>query len=117
MIRSHKTVDWSRALTPEDLPYLSEKIALDGWYPMAIFERLGNAILKHIANQDMEGVRMWGYFSVDTLIAANPMLLAQSDPIETRTPFRILRAGYFDFPALEIPMLHDEHALVELSYR
>jgi hypothetical protein len=117
MIRSNKAVDWSTELPAEDLPYLSGQIASDAWYPMATFERLGNAILRRVANNDLEGVRMWGYFSVDALIHANPMLLAQNDPIETLTRFRILRAGYFDFPALEIPELHEGHALVEIGYR
>jgi hypothetical protein len=116
MIRSHKTVDWSQVLSPEDRVYLSGQITPDAWYPMATFERLGNAILAHIANNDVQAVRMWGMFSVDALIFANPTLLAPGDPVETLRRFRILRAGYFDFDALEIPMLHDEEAHVIIRY-
>jgi hypothetical protein len=116
MIRAHKAVDWSKELAEDDRAYLMRHVHLESWYPMEVFERFGNAILKHVANSDLEAVRMWGYFSVDALLHANPMLLAEGDPIETLTRFKTLRASYFDFPALEVPMLHDGHALVEIHY-
>jgi len=48
MIRSHKGIDWTRLLTIEDLSFLRTQIQPDEWYPMASFERLGNAIWRSL---------------------------------------------------------------------
>ncbi|MGZ3428814.1 MAG: hypothetical protein ACXVCV_19305 [Polyangia bacterium] len=116
MIRSHKSFDWASQLAPEDLPYLSARIVPTGWYPMATFERLGNAILSFIARDDLQAVRMWGRFSADELRALQPELVVAGDPVETLQRFRVLRSTYFDFPALEIPMLLQDEAHVVIAY-
>jgi hypothetical protein len=116
MIRTHKGVDWQRLLSPEDARYLSSMIEPDDWYPMETFERLGNAILSEIAHGDLDAVRMWGRFSVDQLRAAHSRLLAEGDPVETLMRFRVLRATFFDFEALEIPMLVDDEAQIVIRY-
>lgn len=116
MLRGHKGVDWAGRLPADDLAYLTAHIDPDGWYPMATFERLGDQILHVVARDDLEAVRMWGRFSVDVLRAKYPMLLAQGDPIETINRFRVLRATFFDFEALEVPMLHDDEAEIVIRY-
>jgi hypothetical protein len=116
MIRSHKGVDWSKHLGSAELAYLTGRIDPAGWYPMAAFEQLGNAILAEIANADVQAVRMWGRFSVDALCAANPRLIAAGDPIETLMRFRVLRATYFDFEALDVPVLVDGEARIGIAY-
>lgn len=116
MIRSHKGVDWASQLEREDMFYLRTPIEPLEWYPMETFERLGNAILREVAGGDVEAVRMWGRMSVDQLTAATPALLAEGDPVETMMRFRVQRATYFDFEALEIPTLTDDHALVVIHY-
>ena len=117
MIRSQKDVPWRDELHPEDLPYLAETIDAARWFPMESFERLGNAILKHNAGGNIEAVRMWGRFSADPLAEANPMLVAPKDPVETLSRFRILRSTYFDFDTLDIPLLIDGQARVEIRYQ
>jgi hypothetical protein len=116
MIRSHKGVDWSTQLPPEDLAYLGARVRSDAWYPMETFERLGNAILHTIAHSNLEAARIWGRLSVDQLAAAQPQLVAVGDPVETMVRFRVLRATYFDFEALEIPMLVEDQAHVVIRY-
>ena len=116
MIRGNKQYDWPSQLSPEDLPFLQQKVDLAGWYPMETFERFGNAILKFVALGQLEAVRMWGRFSVDELRAAQPNLVAPGDPVETLQRFRVLRATYFDFDALEIAMLVDDEAQIVIRY-
>ena len=116
MIRSHKAVDWTKHLDREDLFYLRSKIEPLDWYPMETFERFGNAILHEIALSGLEAVRMWGRLSVDQLREATPNLVAQGDPIETLMRFRVQRATYFDFEALEIPTLVLDHAHIVIHY-
>lgn len=116
MIRSHKGVDWTRLLTIEDLTFLRTHIQPDEWYPMASFERLGNAILAVIAQNDLNAVRQFGWHQVDQLAAANPMLVALDDPVETLSRFRVLRSTFFDFEALKIPLLHEDEARILVAY-
>lgn len=116
MIRSHKGVDWAAQLEREDMFYLRTKIEPLEWYPMETFERFGNAILREVANGDLEAVRMWGCMSVDQLTMASPNLVCEGNPIETMMRFRVQRATYFDFEALEIPTLVDDHAHVVIHY-
>jgi hypothetical protein len=116
MLRGHKGVEWAEHLEPEDLPYLRDRIELAGWYPMETFERFGNQILRFVARGELLAVRMWGRLSVDQLRSAYPALLEPGDPVETLNRFRVLRATYFDFDALEVLMLHDDQAHVAIGY-
>ncbi len=116
MIRGHKGVDWTQHLQREDLFYLRTPIGPLEWYPMETFERFGNAILREVAGDDLEAVRMWGRMSADQLRHALPNLVAGRNPVETMMRFRVQRATYFDFEALEIPTLVDDHAHVLIHY-
>jgi hypothetical protein len=116
MIRSHKSIDWAAHLERSDMFYLRNKIEPLEWYPMETFERYGNAILREIGGGDVESVRMWGRMSVDQLADASPNLVAEGDPVDTMMRFRVQRATYFDFEALEIPTLVDDHADVIIHY-
>lgn len=116
MLRAMKTIDWSALLPPEDCAFIRDRIEPDAWYPMASFERMGNAILEHVANRDLQSVRMWGRLSVGALHEQNPGLVCEGDPVETLMRFRVLRATYFDFVALDVPTLITDHAEIVIHY-
>jgi len=117
MIRGQKAVDWKRHLKPEDLEYLGgTRVEPNGWYPMESFERMGNAILKEMANGDVEAVRMWGRISVDQLRATTKGLVCEGDPLETMMRFRVLRETFFDFEALEVRTASGDHAGIIIHY-
>jgi hypothetical protein len=116
MLRAHKNEHYRAELAPEDLVLFDDKIDPDAWYPMASFERLGNAILKHVTRGELLPVQMWGRYSVQQLRGAYPMLVAEHDPVETLSRFRVLRSTFFDFEALEVPMLHDDNAQIVIRF-
>jgi hypothetical protein len=116
MVRARKDLDWSTQLSADELRFVNAKIDLDAWYPMPVFERLGNAILALVAADQMELVRLWGYHSVDGLCAKEPDLLAAGDPVESLMRFRVLRSTFFDFEALQVPMLVPDEAQVVIAY-
>ncbi len=116
MLRAQRSVDWLQHLPPEDVGYLSRRIEPDAWYPMATFERMGNEVLRTTAQGKLEVVRLWGRFSAGQLRAAHPTLLAPQDPVDTLTRFRVLRETFFDFPALDVLMLHDSEAQIAIRY-
>jgi hypothetical protein len=116
MLRSQKAVDWNQYLAAEDLPYLQMHIEPGQWYPMTTFERMGNAILAKVTRGELFPVQLWGRYSAAQLRTANPMLLAPNDPPETLSRFRVLRQTFFDFDALEVPLLHDDEAHIVVRY-
>ncbi|HEY4182688.1 MAG TPA: hypothetical protein VGM90_37915 [Kofleriaceae bacterium] len=116
MLKAHKGVDWKTELPPSDLPYLDTQIDVAGWYPMETFERMGNLILRFVAGGELLPVRLWGRFSAAQMRTVTPMLLAQGDPIETLHRFKVMRATFFDFSALDILMLNAGEAQIEIRY-
>jgi hypothetical protein len=116
LLRAHGGGPLSAELAPEDLQVLHQRVEPDVWYPMATFERIGNAILKHVAGGELAPVRLWGKSSVHALHAQNPLLLAKGDPVETLSRFRVLRQTFFDFPALDVLMLHDDEAQIAITF-
>jgi hypothetical protein len=116
MLRRRKNVDWSGVFRPEDLNYLVRRIEPQEWYPMTTFERFGVAILTHIDGASLEGVRLWGRFSVNELVTHHPDLIAPNHPVESLMRLKVLRATLFDFPAFTLPMLVDGNAYVDIRY-
>ena len=116
MLRSQKSIVWHEHLADEDLAFLHQQIDPAAWYPMPTFERMGNAILKTIATNQMFPVQLWGRMSAAQLRAANPTLLEPGNPIETLNRFRVLRETFFDFPALEVLLLHEEETRIAVHY-
>jgi hypothetical protein len=116
MLRSQKSVDLSRHLPSQDLTYLQMFIDPDGWYPMATFERMGNAILTTVTRGELFPVRLWGRYTAAQLQTVNPMLLEPNNPPETLSRFRVLRETFFNFNALEVLLLHDDEAHIVVRY-
>ena len=116
MLKAQKGVDWRQHLPEQDLLFLAMKIDPEAWYPMATFERMGNQILRTTAQGLLRTVQLWGRFSAGQLRSVHPTLLAPGDPIETLNRFRVMRETFFDFPALEVPILHDEEAQIVVHY-
>lgn len=116
MILAHKDLDWSRHLAATDFSFLRRRVEPEAWYPMTLFERLGDAILDVIAHGELEAVRRWGRTSAAHLSLLYPTLLAPGDPVETVARFRVLRSTFFDFEALHIVLLHDGDVELEVAF-
>jgi hypothetical protein len=116
MILGHRDRDWSRHLAATDFSFLKRRVEPESWYPMTLFERLGNAILDVVAHGELDAVRRWGRTTAAHLSLLYPTLLAPGDPVETVARFRVLRSTFFDFDALTITLLHDGDVELEVSY-
>jgi hypothetical protein len=82
---------------------------------METFERMGLAILAEV-RPDMDTVRAWGRMQVDVLAAKHPTLVVVGDAMDTLMRFRVLRASFFDYPALEVTDLSEGEANLVVSY-
>jgi hypothetical protein len=116
MIRRQKNVDWSNVLLVTDLVYLRKHIDEDEWYPMATFERMGVAILKHLDGATLDAVRLWGRFSASAYAERHPDLIEANSPMESLMRLKVLRSTLFDFTAFDLPMLVDGHSYVAITY-
>ena len=116
MLRAHKGVDWSPYLDAGDVYFLSARVDPSRWYPMDSFERMGVAILREIARNDLRLVEHFGRVSLDALCKQYDNLVAEGDPNESLLRFRVLRQSFFDFPALEIVDVYEHHAAATVSY-
>lgn len=117
MIRRRKDVEWTTLLSRTDLEYVRKQIDPDSWYPMEVFERLGEAILAHNESASLNAVRMWGHFSVSAVTVTHPALIARGDPLESLMRLKVLRASMFDFHAFDIGAASPGHAEVLVNYR
>ncbi len=116
MMRARKKTAWAEYLEPDDLPYLSERIELDRWYPMEAYERMGLALLSEVAANNLEFVHHWGRHTVDGLRDAYPGLFVDGDVRETLMRFQTLRASLFDYPAVEVSAIRDGEARFAVNY-
>ena len=116
MIRRRKDIDWTKLLPPEDLSYVMTAVDPSAWYPMETFERLGDAILGVIGGS-LDAVRLFGRFSTAPLVELHPQLVAPGDPLDTLMRFKVLRTTFFDFDALEMPLITSDRAHLIIRYR
>lgn len=117
MLRARKDIHWPTYFDKDDLPFLTQRINPDAWYPMTTFERMGLAILEVIAQGELETVKAFGAASVDWLLEQHPTLLAKEDPRESIMRFQVLRQSFFDFPALEVLGVSDTDAQLRIAYQ
>ena len=116
MLRNHGGRSLAPHLNAEDLPYLEAKVDPGAWYPMATFERFGLAILKVVAEGNLQHVRVWGQVSASRVAASVPDLLVPGDPRESLMRLQVFRRCFFDFEALSILQISDTSADVWIGY-
>lgn len=116
MIRSFKGLDWSEHLGAAELAAIDGKIEPELWYPMEVFERLGNAILAHIAGGSLEAVRAWGRVTVDQIRALQPELVTPDDPGQTLVQFHEFRGRFFNFDPIELVYSVQGEAALRIRY-
>jgi len=111
-----RDVNLNKYLLPADRNYLNQRIEPKQWYPFAVFERMGVAIVTEIAQGNMDSVRIWGRFSMDGLIKEYPDLLCPDDPRESLMRCQVLRRSFFDFNPMEIRFLSGNYVKLEIGY-
>lgn len=116
MIKDEKNTDWSAYLNKNDLTFLEQRIRETDWYPMESFERMGIAILREIAMNDMDAIKSWGGHNMDELIKMNPELVTPGDPRESLMKFYVLRTNFFNFDPVQVVTALDNYAKFRVSF-
>src|SRR5215813_6504879 len=116
MLRAHRDESWVQYLEPGDLVFLEQHIDPDGWYPMDVFERMGVAILKTVAGEDLEMVRRWGRLTAASVAGTVEGIVVPGDPRESLMRFQVYRRSFFDFDTLRVLQIDDGLADLEVAY-
>ena len=116
MLRAFKGVDWSAYLSAAEQLYVAAQIDPGRWYPMETFERMGVAILREVARNDLTLVKHFGRVSLNALCKQYDNLVVAGDPKGSLVRFKALRQGLFNFPALDFEDLLDNQAVAIVSY-
>jgi CheY-like chemotaxis protein len=103
-------------LQPEDLPYLSQRLDLDGWYPMETFERFGLAILREIVGTEVDVIRLWGRTQIAPMLRRYTDLATPDQPEQALTRFAATLGGLFDFGAVTLASVGRERLEVRVAY-
>jgi len=116
MLKGKKDTDWTKYLKPDDMIFLKQRIYDSDWYPFDTFERMGVAILKEIADGNMDLARAWGRISIDSLLKTHESLLCNGDPMESLMRCQVLRRSFFDFEAIYLESICGDYAKLEIHY-
>jgi hypothetical protein len=116
MLRSHRDKSWAEYLKPGDAEFIEQHIDPAGWYPMETFERMGIAILKTVAGEDLEMVRRWGRLTAASVAATVDGIVVPDDPRESLMRFQVYRRSFFDFDSLRVLQIDDGLAELEVDY-
>jgi hypothetical protein len=77
---------------------------------------MGVAIIHEIADGDMEAVRLWGKSSINDLLKLHRDLVCGGDPTETLMRFQVLRKTFFDFSAIDLLAVSENHARFRIAF-
>jgi hypothetical protein len=116
MLRAHRDKSWTEYLKPGDAEFVERHIDPAGWYPMETFERMGIAILKTVAGDDLELVRRWGRFTAASVAGTVDGIVVPDDPRESLMRFQVYRRSFFDFDSLRVLQIDDGLAELEVDY-
>jgi hypothetical protein len=116
MLRAYRDRSWVPYLRDGDLPLVEQHIEAEGWYPMEVFERLGIAILKTVADEDLDLVRRWGHLTAAYIAGTVEGLVAPGDPRESLMRFQVYRRSFFDFESLGMLQIDDGSADLWIGY-
>ena len=84
LIRANKDRDWNKYLEPEDWEIINSIVLPATRYPYESFRRIGFAVLKEIANSNLEVVRGFGRFTMNTLLEIySSVILVPGDPLSS----------------------------------
>jgi len=98
LIKTNKDKNWKQYFTEEDSKVVFGSVLSTFWYPIEIFEHLGKAVFKEIAQGKLELARLWGRFVIeDQGNRYYPSLIRFNDPLGSLERIRDFIQQWFQF--------------------
>lgn len=102
MIKMAPDLEWSRYLTEEDLALANEVILASSWYPLETYKRLGVAVFKLMAKQDLKAAWLWGRASLDEQIRTYKNIVQPNDPLGSIRKFSGYLGRFANFDLMDV---------------
>jgi hypothetical protein len=116
MLRAYREQSWTRHVQAADVAFVERQVEAESWYPMEVFERLGIAILRTVAEEDLDLVRRWGHLTAAHVAGTVEGLVVPGDPRESLMRFQVYRRSFFDFESLGMLQIDDASADLWIDY-
>ncbi len=94
IIRSNRDGNWDRWLEPEDWEIVNSQILPSNWYPLASWERIGNAVFKEAARGNLDLIRAYGPVMMKNLLNVYSHVLVKGDPAASIEKFEGIRRTF-----------------------
>jgi uncharacterized protein (TIGR02265 family) len=115
-IRGDKTGVYDSYLTPADKEIISSRILPSAWYPFDTFKNCFQAVVRVLADNDMEKVRQWGRLYGENIITSvYKGMIKDGQPMEMLEKYRTYIQSFFDFGEFDLERLADNHAVIIMT--
>jgi len=120
-IRATKDKNWDKYLKKEDWDLLKSRILPAVWYPYEHFFRLGEAVFKEIAGENLEVARQFGRLNAETLFKGTYKGIMESVVSSGAGIMRFLERyaamtpGLFNFSKISVEKVNERHAKLHIT--
>lgn len=112
MIRANPQLPWAEHLTAEDLEQIQRMILPGSWYPLEMFQRIGRAVFKLVAQENFQVLRAFGRAMADRMQAENPGLISPGRARDTLRKYRVIQDRLYSFKPVQTDDLAPRHLLI-----
>ena len=115
-IRADKSGRLLAAVPAEHRPTVQGMILSIHWYPFEVYRAIQDALVRVLANGDMEIVRQWGRLTAEeTMTKTYSAVLRPGDPLGTLTNYEAFFRRFFDGTDFTVKDLGGGRALVRVA--
>jgi len=114
MIRGNPQLPWADHLKPEDLALINQLILPSSWYPMEVFQRIGMATFKLVAQENYTVIRAYGRALADRINQENPGMVVKGRARNTLRKYREIQNRMYSFKPVETEDLAPQRLLIHI---
>ena len=115
IIRANPDLPWSDHLLPGDLEQLGQMILPASWYPVDLFQRMGQAIFKLVSKENYQVVRSFGRALADRLNAENPSLVVPGKGLDTVKKYLAIQGRLYSFEVFKLGELDPGRMVIHIQ--
>lgn len=115
-IKADKSGQIAALLPEQDREILAARILPSGWYPYELFKSCFGAVVKVLAQGDMEKVRQWGRLYGEAIITGvYKGMIKQGEPMVALEKYGPNLRNFFDFGEVQVEPMASNAALIRIK--
>ncbi len=115
MIKANKHLEWDRYLGEDEWKLVNEMILPSNWYPVESYKRMGLAVFKLLAKDDINVAWTWGRLSLEGLTKVYKNLVVANDPFESMKKFAMIQRNLASFDLIRLEKVDQNTLHIELQ--